>query len=62
LESFAALRRDIEAFGADFLTGACEQLRDAAQARCDAERKNPTQRLADIEAALKAQRDRNGSA
>src|SRR5215207_11171858 len=55
VKSFGAVRRDLERFGRDFLSGSCERLREAAQAKDAAERENPMKRLADIEAALKAQ-------
>ena len=56
IESFAALRHDLEAFESDFLKGDCTRLRAAARSDAHVASDRPMARLAAIEAALKAKR------
>jgi hypothetical protein len=59
IESFAAVRRDLEAFGSDFLRGDCSRLRAAAHSEAHVPSDRPMARLAAIEAALKAKPRQN---
>ena len=59
VDSFAAVRRDLEAFGSDFLTGDCERLHAAARSEAQAAAGGPMRRLAAIEAALKGKKREN---
>jgi hypothetical protein len=54
IESFAAVCRDLEAFGGDFLRDDCARLRAAAHSEAHSASDRPMARLAAIEAALKA--------
>ena len=56
--SFAAVRRDLQRFGVDFLVGDCALIRQAAARVEQAGSASPMRRLAEVEAAIKAKRDR----